>query len=88
MFSFEVNYTGNDKVQKAFDGLFKALSRDSQRGILAKVGHWYIHDTEERFNKQHDVDRKPWKALKDSTIQLKTTGDGRRGPGLRGPTWR
>lgn len=88
MFSFEVNYTGNAKVQKAFDGLFSAFSRDTQRGILARIGHEYIADTEKRFENEHDVDRKPWKALRPVTVKLKKTGDGRRGPGIMGASHR
>ena len=88
MFTFEVNYTGNAKVQKAFDGLFSAFSRDTQRGILARIGHEYIADTEKRFEKQHDVDRKPWANLSKTTVRLKKKGDGRRGPGIMGASHR
>jgi phage virion morphogenesis protein len=88
MINFEINYTGNDKVQKAFEGFYKALSRDSQRGILARVGHVYLAETEKRFEKEYDPDRKKWKKLSPTTVRLKKKGDGRRGPGIMGPTHR
>jgi phage gpG-like protein len=88
MFNFEVDYTGNEKVRNSLNGLFQIFSRDFQRGILARIGHEYIADTENRFNKEYDVDRKKWAELKPSTIRLKKYGDGRRGPGILGPTYR
>jgi phage gpG-like protein len=86
MIRFEVNHTGNAKVMRAFDGLYSALSRDSQRGILIRAANIYVSETKKRFEKQYDVDRKKWKENTDTTIRLKTTGWKGRGPAVNGPT--
>lgn len=74
MIRFEVNHTGNAKVMRAFDGLYSALSRDSQRGMLIRAANIYVSETKKRFEKQYDVDRKKWPVNTDTTIRLKTTG--------------
>jgi phage gpG-like protein len=85
MISFEVNHTGNAKVMKAFDGLYSALSRDSQRGILVRVANIYVSETKKRFEKQYDVDRKRWKGNTKTTQRLKEKGFKGRGPAINGP---
>jgi phage gpG-like protein len=88
MFNFEVNYTGNAKVQQSLSGLFQSFSRDFQRGVLARVGREYLAETEKRFEKEYDPDRKKWKELSVATVRMKKRGDKRRGPGIMGPAHR
>jgi phage gpG-like protein len=88
MFNFEVNYTGNDKVQRSLNGLFQSFSREFQVGVLTRVGQVYIADTKSRFDREYDVDRKKWKPLSAATIRMKKRGDKKRGPAVRGATHR
>lgn len=88
MFSFEVNYTGNDKVRNVLNGLSEAFSGQQARSMLRKVGALYLAETENRFEKEYDPDRKKWAALKPSTVRLKGKGYKGRGPGIKGATHR
>lgn len=74
MFTFEVNYTGADRVKNSLNGLNEAFSGKDQRSILRQIGALYLADTESRFDKEHDVDRKKWTELSDVTIRLKKYG--------------
>lgn len=88
MFSFEVNYTGNDKVREVLNGLSESFSGQQTRSMLRKVGALYLAETENRFEKEYDPDRKKWAALKPSTVRLKGKGYKGRGPGIKGATHR
>ena len=78
---FEVNITGAQKVDAMLRGLGEKLGPQTRNQILKKIAAEYLYETERRFDKQVDPDRKKWKPLRDSTIRLKT----RKGS-LMGPT--
>jgi phage gpG-like protein len=93
---FELVHTGNAKVEKAMDGLFKALSPEFRYGVLRKVANLYLSETVKRFDYQYDVDRKKWKANTETTSHYKKKGLYRkkkmvRPPAIMGPnhvgTW-
>lgn len=71
MLNFEVHYTGADKVREWLNGLGEAFGPSGQKEILRKVGALYLNDTEKRFEKQVDPDRKKWKPLSPTTIRIK-----------------
>ena len=71
MFTFEVNYTGGDRLRNVLNGLNEAFSKTDHRSILQQIGQLYLDETDNRFTKGYDVDRKKWKPLKPSTIRLK-----------------
>ena len=71
MFTFEVNYTGGDRLRNVLNGLNEAFSKTDHRSILQQIGQLYLDETDNRFTKGYDVDRKKWKPLKQSTIRLK-----------------
>jgi phage gpG-like protein len=85
---FEVKYTGANRVDSLLRGLEEAVGSPVQRAILRKVGAAYLSDTENRFSKEYDPDRKKWKELRDVTVRMKKHGDKRREPGIMGPTHR
>lgn len=88
MFTFEVNYTGGDRLTSALKGMNEAFGQQDHRSILRKIGALYLHETEMRFEKQYDVDRKKWTALSPATIRLKRYGTKNRDRGLMGATHR
>ena len=71
MMSFEVNYTGGDRLRNVLNGLNEAFSKTDHRSILQQIGQLYLDETDRRFQNEYDVDRKKWKALKPSTVRLK-----------------
>lgn len=71
MLNFEVDYTGADKVKDWLRGLDEAFGSSGQKDILRKVGMLYLKDTEDRFEKQVDPDRKHWKPLSPTTLRIK-----------------
>ena len=71
MLRFEVDYTGEPKVQNALKGLGEAFGSQERDRILTKIAADYLKDTEKRFENQYDPDRKSWKPLQRSTIRLK-----------------
>jgi phage gpG-like protein len=71
---FEVNYTNPQRVQKAFEGVFAALSGASRGAILGRIGEHYKIETKHRFDKQYNVDRKRWPRNTETTIKYKTMG--------------
>lgn len=71
MFTFEVNYTGGDRLRNVLNGLNEAFNKTDHRSILQQIGQLYLDETDHRFTKGYDVDRKKWKPLKPSTIRLK-----------------
>lgn len=88
MFNFEVDYTGADKVRNALNGISESLSGKQTRSILQKVAALYISDTENRFDREYDVDRKKWEPLRKTTIRLKEQGYRGRSPAINGAAHR
>lgn len=72
MLRFEVDYTSADKVQNIIRKLdLSDAFGDGSRSILRKVGILYLKETEDRFSKQYDPDRKSWKKLSPTTLRIK-----------------
>lgn len=88
MLNFEVDYTSAKKVEEYLRGLDEALGATAQREVLRKIGNLYLADTIKRFENQHNPDRKPWAALKPSTVKLKTYGYKGRDSSIDAPTRR
>lgn len=72
LLNFEIDYTGAQKVQDALNGLGEAFSPQERDRILRKIAVDYLHETESRFEKQYDPDRKKWKPLTKTTLRIKS----------------
>ena len=71
LLNFEIDYTSAQKVQDALNGLSEAFGPAERDRILRKIAIDYLADTEKRFDKQYDPDRKKWSPLRYSTIRVK-----------------
>lgn len=71
LLNFEMDYTGAQNVRDALNGLGEAFGVQERDRILRKIAADYLHETEDRFNKQYDPDRKKWSPLRQSTIRIK-----------------
>lgn len=71
MIRFQANYTNADKVRDILHGVSESLNGTDRLTILRKVGAIYLKETEDRFENQHDVNRKRWKPLTQRTIARK-----------------